>query len=268
VKDNDDNRINGAAVTLKDLQTGRTVVIYTEANGEYRFTDLDPQHDYQIQASFRSVSSESRQLLSLGIRRDLVMDLTISTGESKDQVLAERLATVLNWQAGSVVADVGAGEGGLALAAAKFVGPSGRVFATELDPKRLANLEDQAARQRDQNITVIKAGEAQTNLPPACCDSIFMRYVYHRFTQPAQEDASLFQALKSGGFLAVIDFPPTQDASAFESSIEDVASNRGGVGITKQALTDELTAAGFQLVTGPTDWPGQDYCLVFRKPIQ
>jgi hypothetical protein len=34
----------------------------------------------------------------------------------------------------------------------------------------------------------------------------------------------------------------------------------------KQLLVDELTAAGFQALTTPTDWPGEDYCVVFRKP--
>jgi ubiquinone/menaquinone biosynthesis C-methylase UbiE len=268
VTDKAENRISGATVTLKDLQTGKTVAIYTEANGQYQFSDLDPHHDYQIQASFQGVASETRQVSSLDTRRKLVINLTISTGQNKDQAVADKLATLLNWEPGSVVADIGAGEGRLTLAAAQRVGSSGHVFTTELDPRLLVNLEGLAARQKVQNITVIKAGEAQTNLPRECCDSIFMRHVYHHFRQPAQEDASLFQSLKPGGILAVIDFQPSQDASTLESGNEDVPSNRGGHGVTKQALIEELSAAGFQVVTTPTDWPGEDYCVVFRKPPQ
>jgi predicted methyltransferase len=85
-------------------------------------------------------------------------------------------------------------------------------------------------------------------------------------TQPAQENVSLFQSLKPGGVLAVIDFPPSQDASTLESGNEDVPNNRRGHGITKQALVDELSAAGFQVLTTPIDWPGEDYCVIFRKP--
>jgi ubiquinone/menaquinone biosynthesis C-methylase UbiE len=268
VTDKAENRISGATVTLKDLQTGKTVAIYTEANGQYQFSDLDPHHDYQIQASFQGVASETRQVSSLDTRRKLVINLTISTGQNKDQAVADKLATLLNWEPGSVVADIGAGEGRLTLAAAQRVGSSGHVFTTELDPRLLVNLQGLAARQKVQNITVIKAGEAQTNLPRECCDSIFMRHVYHHFTQPAQEDASLLQSLKPGGILAVIDFLPSQDASTLESGNEDVPNNRGGHGVTKQALIDELSAAGFQVVTTPTDWPGVDYCIVFRKPPQ
>ena len=188
-------------------------------------------------------------------------------GQGQDQKEAGKLATLLNWKPGSVVAEIGAGDGGLTLAAAARVGPSGRVFTTELDPKKLAGLETLAAKQKVQNITVVKAGEAATNLPRECCDSIFMRRVYHHLTQPAQEDASLFQSLKPGGLLAVIDFPPGKWLSRLEP-VKGVPKNRGGHGMPKQLLVDELSAAGFQALTTPTDWPGVDYCVVFRKPTQ
>jgi predicted methyltransferase len=191
--------------------------------------------------------------------------LILAACHAQDQKEADRLATLLNWKPGSVVAEIGAGAGGLTLAAAEHVGPTGRVYTTELDAKKLAALETLATQQKVQNITVVKAGEAATNLPPECCDSIFMRRVYHHFTQPAQEDASLFQSLKPGGLLAVIDFPPGKGPGNPEP-VKGVPSNRGGHGMPKQLLVDELTAAGFQALTIPTDWPAPDYCLVFRKP--
>jgi precorrin-6B methylase 2 len=97
------------------------------------------------------------------------------------------------------VAEIRAGDGGLTLAAAARVWSTGRVYTTELDPEKLAKLDSLAAAQQAHNITVVKAGTAETSLPRACCDSIFMRRVYHHFTQPAKEDASLFQSLKPGG---------------------------------------------------------------------
>ena len=62
-------------------------------------------------------------------------------GQDQDQKEADKLATLLNWKPGSVVAEIGAGDGGLTLAAAQRVGPTGRIFTTELDPKKLAGLE-------------------------------------------------------------------------------------------------------------------------------
>jgi predicted methyltransferase len=191
-----------------------------------------------------------------------VLALAVCHGQNEDWKDADKLATLLNWKPGSVVADIGAGDGGLTLAAAERVGPTGRVYTTELDTKELAKLESLAAAQKAHNIIVVKAGEAETNLPHECCDSIFMREVYHHLTKPVEIDASLFQSLKPGGLLAVIDQLPEKGTKPPKG----VPKNRGGHGMPKQLLLDELTAAGFQAVTTPAYWHGQVYCVVVRKP--
>src|SRR5271157_4895882 len=188
-------------------------------------------------------------------------------GRAQERKEADKLATLLDWKPGAVVAEIGAGDGGMTLAAAERVGPTGRVYTTILDPAKVAKLESLAAAQKAHNITVVKAGEAETNLPRECCDSIFMRRVYHHFTQPTQEDASLFQSLKPGGLLAVIDFPPGKGPSKLEA-VKGVPTNRGGHGMPKQLLVDELSAAGFQVVATPSDWTAPDYCVVFKKPTE
>lgn len=78
VMDKDANGVGGAEVTLKDLQTGKTIAVYAEAHGEYQFVDLDPHHDYQIQARFKGMASESRQINSFDTRRKLTINLTLS----------------------------------------------------------------------------------------------------------------------------------------------------------------------------------------------
>ena len=183
-------------------------------------------------------------------------------GQAQDWKDADKLQTLLNWKPGSVVAEIGAGDGGLTLAAAERVGPTGRVYTTELDPKELAKLESLAAAQKAHNIIVVKAGNAETNLPRECCDSIFMRDVYHHLTKPAEIDACLFRSLKPAGLLAVIDQEPPPGSSIPKG----VPKNRGGHGMPKQLLIDEFSAAGFQALTTPAYWHGEVYCLVFRKP--
>ncbi|HUL14589.1 MAG TPA: class I SAM-dependent methyltransferase [Terriglobales bacterium] len=177
---------------------------------------------------------------------------------------ADRLATVLKWRPGSVVAEIGAGNGKLSLAAAERVGPSGKVYSTELDMQALAHLEELAAKEA--NITAVKAAVSNTNLAPECCDSIFMRLVYHHLTKPAEIDASLFRSLKPGGRLAVIDEAPRKGTSIPEG----VPKNRGGHGVPQQILIHELVAAGFQVEKVYDDWPSRDayheiYCVVFDK---
>ena len=178
------------------------------------------------------------------------------------QAESARLSRLLDWHAGSVVADIGAGEGEMTLDAAKSVGPTGRVYSTEVNTEKLARLKKLAAKEKDHNITVIEGSQAGTNLPPECCDSIYMRRVYHHFTEPQKMDASLFQSLKPGGMLAVIDFPPR----SWLPPVKGVPANRGGHGMPKKILIKELTSAGFQVVSEPADWPSNNYCVIFRKP--
>jgi SAM-dependent methyltransferase len=192
--------------------------------------------------------------------------LSACQGRDKNQAEAEKLATLLDWKPGRVVAEIGAGDGRITLLAAERVGSTGLVYSTELDPEKLAKLQSLAANKNLLNIVVVKAGIADTNLPPSCCDSVFMRNVYHHFTQPTKIDASLLRSLKPGGKLAVIDFPPGK-MRAF-SPVRNVPKNRGGHGIPQKVLIDELAAAGFQVVSVPADWPGSGYCAVFRKPSQ
>jgi predicted methyltransferase len=185
-------------------------------------------------------------------------------GQDTWQEEAKRLSGLLDWHPGAVVAEIGAGNGKLTVLAAQRVGPSGKVYSTELDTKALAHLKELAAKER--NITAVKAAEAGTNLPPLCFDSIFMRLVYHHLTKPAEIDASLFQALKPGGRLAVIDEDPSEGSSIPEG----VPKNRGGHGIPQKILISELTAAGFEVESTHNDWPSRNashliYCAVFRK---
>jgi ubiquinone/menaquinone biosynthesis C-methylase UbiE len=173
----------------------------------------------------------------------------------------KRLAALMDWKPGSVVADIGAGDGSYSFAAVQQVGPSGKVLATEIDSKKLEDLRAEVTKRNLQNMIVVESAAAETNLPPACCDAIFLRRVYHHLTKPAEFDASLLRSLKPGGRLAIIDFP----ARSGLGSVEGVPANRGGHGIPEKIVIEELTAAGLQLEKSVDDWPHESYCVLFVK---
>lgn len=177
----------------------------------------------------------------------------------------QRLAKVMNWKAGQVIADVGAGEGEIGFAAAAAVGETGKVYLTELDEEKFAALKKEANRRTLKNVLILAAAEKETKLPDNCCDAIILRRVYHHLTALTEMDASLLRSLRPGGLLAVIEFPPRKSLTASDP-VKGVPSNRGGHGIPKKVLVEELTAAGFKLDKTFDDWPEDGYCVLFRKP--
>ena len=173
----------------------------------------------------------------------------------------KRLAALMQWKPGMVVADIGAGDGSYSFAAVEHVGAAGKVYATEIDAKKLEDLRAEVSKRKLQNVVVVESKEADTNLPTACCDAIFLRRVYHHLTKPAEFDANIVRSLKPGGWLAIIDFTPR---SGLEP-VEGVPSNRGGHGVPQKIMIEELTAAGLQMRKTVNDWPDDDYCVFFVK---
>ena len=177
----------------------------------------------------------------------------------------QRLAKVMNWKAGQVIADVGAGEGEIGFAAATAVGESGKVYLTELDKDKVTGLQKAVSGRKLKNVEILAAAEKETNLHDGCCDAIVLRRVYHHFTAPDEMDRSLMRSLRPGGLLAVIDFAPRKSLTESDP-VKGVPGNRGGHGIPKKILVQELTAAGFKLDKSFDDWPEDGYCVLFRKP--
>jgi ubiquinone/menaquinone biosynthesis C-methylase UbiE len=203
-----------------------------------------------------------RRVIFCGV---LLLAVFVSLCSAISQSEIQRLARVMNWKAGQVIADVGAGEGEIGFAAAAAVGETGKVYLTELDEEKVAVLQRDAGRRKLKNAVIVKAAEKETKLPDNCCDAIVLRRVYHHFTAPKEMDGSLLRSLRPGGLLAVIDFAPRKSLTESDP-VKGVPSNRGGHGIPRKILVEELTAAGFKLDKSFEDWPEDGYCVLFRKP--
>ena len=200
----------------------------------------------------------------LGILVLLLATSVIATAQDTWQKECAELGVLLKWQPGDTVADIGAGKGKLTTLVAERIGVSGRVYATEMDLQNLAALQELSTKQ--PNIHPVKASNSDTNLPHLSCDSVYMRLVYHHFTEPKEMDSSLLQSVKHGGRLAVIDQEPRKGTPIPDG----VPKNRLGHGIPQKLLISELKHAGFKVETIENNWPGSDeyhpmYCVVFLK---
>ena len=161
---------------------------------------------------------------------------------------------------GATVADIGAGNGQEALAIAKQVGEEGHVYATELESEALDELRKKVNESVRNNVTVVEGHPGRTNLHAQCCDAIYLRKVYHHIENPASMNASLFEALKPGGRLAIIDFPPF----GAEEEAGERTSNMSH-GVSAETVVEELRQAGFVLLSSD-DKPGRNFYVVMQKP--
>jgi ubiquinone/menaquinone biosynthesis C-methylase UbiE len=212
----------------------------------------------QLESGESKMNRKQQLLIGIGCALAIVVAVKLYA-DAADEI--ERLATLMAWKPGTVVADIGAGDGSYAFSALEHVSPAGKVFATEIDEKKLKELRAEVKKRNLQNVIVVESAEADTNLPAACCDAIFLRRVYHHLTKPREFDANLIRSLKPGGRLAIIDFPPRRDLAP----VEGVPSNRGGHGIRQKIVIEELTAAGLQVEKTVNDWSGDSYCVLFVR---
>jgi tRNA A58 N-methylase Trm61 len=156
---------------------------------------------------------------------------------------ADVILDAIGAREGSTICEVGAGDGELSLAAARRVGPQGRVYSSELGDDHVRELRGKVAESA--RITVVSGDPVKTNFPEGACDGLFMRNVYHHFDDPAAMDASIAAALKPGGKVAVVDFRPNgKEASRPADRDQD-----GTHGVTAEAVTRELEQAGFTPVS-------------------
>jgi ubiquinone/menaquinone biosynthesis C-methylase UbiE len=174
----------------------------------------------------------------------------------------KRLVPAIQLHEGQTVADIGAGGGQLTVELAREVGPSGRVYATELEEDRRRDIRDAAKSAGLKNVKVLEAQATSTNLPEQCCDALVMRRVYHHIGNPTLMNASMLASLKPGGFLAVIDFPPDSAESADPNGRDDGEQH----GVTSATVAHELGKAGFEVVTVEKGEGSDRYMVVARRP--
>lgn len=77
VTDAADNPLEGAVVQLKDTKTLHIRSFITKADGQYHFSGLSRDIDYELKADHQGKSSDTKTLSSFDSRRQAVMNLKV-----------------------------------------------------------------------------------------------------------------------------------------------------------------------------------------------
>ena len=123
--------------------------------------------------------------------------------EEEDPDLA---ISILKIPKGAIVADIGAGSGYMTIRMAQRVGPTGRVYANDLQPQMLDILGRRLAEERISNVTLVQGTVDDPKLPPGSLDLEILVDVYHEFSRPQAMLQRLREALKPDGRLVLLEY--------------------------------------------------------------
>ena len=126
--------------------------------------------------------------------------------EREDEEAPSKAIDLLELKPGMAVADIGAGSGYYASRIAKRVGPTGHVYATDIQQGMIDILERRIKGEGLTNMTTILGAADDPKLPPASIDLAIMVDVYHELQQPQVFLQRLKAAFKPNGRLVLLEF--------------------------------------------------------------
>lgn len=152
----------------------------------------------------------------------------------------------LGLKEGSWVADVGAGDGFFTVRLARAVGPTGRVFAVDIDKKKLATLRKRLRKGNITNVDLIRGKPDNPKLPPNKLDAVLIVNAYHEMKSYQAMLQRIHEALKPDGRMAVLDYVRRSGAPPGHKEPRDVETRKHE--IDPEFVDQDLRDASFQVV--------------------
>ena len=118
----------------------------------------------------------------------------------------QRVIAALKIQPGAIVADLGSGGGYFTFRLAEAAGPTGKVYAVDVDQDMVDLIKKSAKEKTAGNIEAVLAKPDNPMLPKPGADLIFTSNTYHHIDHRVAYFANLRQYLRPGGSIAIIDF--------------------------------------------------------------
>jgi SAM-dependent methyltransferase len=133
------------------------------------------------------------------------------------------------------VVDLGCGAGYFALKLGTVVGSKGNVLAVDIRRLSLTFLWIRALLRRERNLTIIHGDPDDPHLPSGAAAAVLISNTYHEFLKPDVMLAHVFQSLRPGGRLVIVDRGPEAGNESHHVDVQSVAT--------------QLPRSGFQVIS-------------------
>ena len=164
----------------------------------------------------------------------------------------DEVVAALALKPGETVADIGSGSGYFTLRFAPRVGPTGRVYAVDVDPDMVRHLNRRLRDTGVRNVQTVLADPADPLLPDASVDRFVVVNTWHHVEKQPEYLALLKRMLTPGGQVVMIDFQKRELPVGPPLAMK----------IAREDLVAQMAANGFRLAQEHTFLPYQ-YFLVF-----
>ena len=155
----------------------------------------------------------------------------------------EDILSEIGLRPGMTFADIGCGQGFFTVPAAKIVGDSGKVYASDISEPNIQKLREKVASEKLKNV-ILETGKAEDLiLCSACADIVFFGIVLHDFEDPRKVLANAHSMLKPFGKLIDLDWskesseigPPLHIRFSEEKAIQLIESSGFHVQVVKKS---------------------------------
>jgi ubiquinone/menaquinone biosynthesis C-methylase UbiE len=154
---------------------------------------------------------------------------------------------------GSTVADLGAGGGWFTVRLARRVGPTGRVYAQDIQKPMIESMERRFRREGLRNVTTVLGTPEDPKLP-APVDAVLIVGVYGELGQPVELLRNVRKSLRPAGRVGIVDF--RKDGLGPGPPLEER--------VDEAVVIKDAEQAGLHRIVQPTPLPFQ-YLLIFGK---
>ena len=174
--------------------------------------------------------------------------------ERAEEEQPDKAIALLGIAKGATVADIGAGNGYMTWRLAERVGPTGKVYANDIQPEMLAMLRENMLQRKLKNVETVLGKFDDPKLPVNTMDLVILVDVYHEFNAPQQMLRGIREALKPDGRLVLLEYRGEDPTVPIRPEHK----------MTVAQVRAELEPEGYRVDRVLEDLPRQ-HLLIFKK---